>query len=109
MFGNKWCHRLRASAASSAVTTDTASKTETGRKREMEKRRNSRVKKGLTELSKYQCLKTLFSIESEVLGVPKFWHAPNPPVGLGAPFHILRDGLDVTDEWGDPGPRFKCC
>lgn len=108
MFGNKWCHRLRASAASSAVTTDTASKTETGRKREMEKR-NSRVKKGLTELSKYQCLKTLFSIESEVLGVPKFWHAPNPPVGLGAPFHILRDGLDVTDEWGDPGPRFKCC
>lgn len=72
-------------------------------------KKNSRVKKGLTGLLKDQCLKTLFSIESEVLGVPKFWHAPNPPVGLSAPFHILRDGLDVTDEWGDPGPRFKCC
>lgn len=106
MFGNKWCHRLQASAA---VTMDTASKTETGRKREMEKRRNSRVKKGLTGILKDQCLKTLFNIESEILGVPKFWHAPNPPVGLGAPFHIFRDGLDVTDEWGNPGPRFKCC
>lgn len=75
----------------------------------MEKRRNSRVIKGLSGILKDQCLKTLFSIESEILGVPKFRHAPNPPVGLGAPFHILRDGLDVTDERGNPGARFKRC
>lgn len=106
MFGNKLCYTPRASAA---VSMDTASTRETGRKRELEQRRNSRAKKGLTGILKDHCLKTLFSIESVILGIPKLWHAPNPPGGLGAPLHILRDGLDVTDEWGNPGPRLKCC
>lgn len=106
MFGNKLCHTPWTSAA---VTMDTASKRERGRKRELEQRRNSRAKKGLTGILKDHCLKTLFSIESVILGIPKFWHAPNPPGRLGAPFHILRDGLDVTDEWGNPGPGFKRC
>lgn len=39
----------------------------------------------------------------------EFWHAPNPPGGLGAPLYILRDGLDVTDERGDLGPGLKRC
>lgn len=82
---------------------------ETGRKRELEQRRNGRAKKWLTGILKDDCVKTLFNIESVILGIPKLWHAPNPPGGLCAPFHILRDGLDVTDEWGDPGPRFKRC
>lgn len=71
--------------------------------------KNGGAKKGLTRSLKDRCLKTLFSTESVILGVPKFGHAPNPPGGLGAPFHIFRDGLDVADERRNPGPGFKRC
>lgn len=100
MFGHELCHTPRASAV---VTTDTASE----RRDRQGEGTNRRARKELTGIVKD--LKTLFKIESVILGIPKLWHAPNPPGGLGAPFHILRDGLDVTDERGNPGPGFKCC